>query len=450
MTKARALGALAVLAVFAATPLGGLDFDWGGFLYNDTKLAVFQIASSPVWSIAQKDRLAAWLDARFSPAFSLAAQGSYTFTLDRPYLFDLESLKADWRPLPILRAEAGRMEMSDFTGLVLSHTLDGLRLTLDLPFSRITGGVGFSGLLLKPVSTILMTRTDTADLADNAVYFAAPRLVEELDAIFPQLFLRQDLRVSVVLQQDLRPDASVIAEGEEQETVAGLSGGKLSTQYFGIGLSGPIVPSLYYDAFCYLGTGRTLSYVVDSSSGTGYSYQYRPILAYLGGIGVRYFMEQVLYSLVEVKGIIASGDADSGSFLEGNIDQGSGLFVPISQITDWVAFSPQPGNILVIEASYSLKPFTGSRTATLDRLQTLVKAAAFLRPTPGAISETGLDPSSTSLYLGTEAELIARYRPFSDLGLALSLGAFFPNHSAFTAAAAEPRLAGRLEFSFSF
>jgi hypothetical protein len=447
MTKARAL---AVLAVFAAAPLGGLDFDWGGFLYNDTELAVSQVVSSPAWSIAQKDRLAAWLDARFGPAFSLSAQGSYTFALDRPYLFDLESLKADWRPVPILRAEAGRMEMSDFTGLVLSHTLDGLRLTLDLPFAKITGGAGYSGLLLKPVSSILMSRTDSADQADNAVYFAAPRLVEELDALFPQLFLRQDLRVSVLLQQDLRPDASVIAEGEEQETVAGLSGGKLSTQYFGLGLSGRIVPSLYYDAFCYLGTGRTLSYVVDGSSGTGFSYQERPILACLGGLGVRYFMEEALYSVVEVRGIIGSGDAESSRYLEGNTDESSGLFVPVSQITNWVAFSPQLGNMLVIETSYSLKPFSRSRTATLDRLQTLAKVVAFLRPTPGAISDSSLDAASTARYLGTEAELIARYRPFSDLGLALSLGAFFPNPGAFVAAADEPRLSGRLEFSFSF
>ncbi|OHD75347.1 MAG: hypothetical protein A2177_13880 [Spirochaetes bacterium RBG_13_68_11] len=450
MTNARALSALAVLAVFTAAPLGGLDFDFGGFLDNNTELAVSQIGNSPVWSIVQKDRLAAWLDARFSPAFSLSAQGSYTFTLDRPYLFDLESLKADWRPLSLLRIEAGRMAMSDFTGLVLSHTLDGLRLSLDVPFARITGSAGYSGLLLKPVSTILMSRTDSADQADNAVFFAAPRLVEELDALFPQLFLRQDLRVSVVLQQDLRPATSVIAEGEEQAIVPGLSGGKLSTQYFGLGLSGPIVPSLYYDAFCYLSTGQTLSYVADSSSGTGYSYQYRPILAYLGGVGVRYFMEQVLYSMVEVRGIIGSGDADSSSYLEGNTDQGSGLFVPISQITDWVAFSPQLGNILVVEASYSLKPFSRSQAATLDRLQTLAKVVAFLRPALSPISNSSLDPASTSRYVGTEAELIARYRPFSDLGLALSLGAFFPNSAAFTAAAAGPRLAGRFEFSFSF
>ena len=450
MTKARALGALAALAVFAAAPLGGMDFDWGGFLYNDTELAVSQVASSPAWSIAQKDQLALWLDARFSPTFALSAQGSYTFTLDRPYLFDLESLKADWRPMEVLRFEAGRMGMSDFTGLVLGHTLDGLRLTLDLPFAKITGGAGFSGLLLKPVSSIIMSRTDSADLTDNAAYFAAPRLVEELDGLFPQLFLYQDLRVSVVLQQDLRPDASVIAEGEEQETVAGLSGGKLSTQYFGFGLSGRIVPSLYYDAFCYLGTGRTLSYVVDSSSGTGFSYQYRPILACLGGLGVRYFMEQARYSIVEVRGVIGSGDADSSRYLEGNTDERSGLFVPVSQADDWIAFSPQLGNLLALEASYSLKPFTGSKVATLDRLQTMARIGTFLRPTTGAISDSSLESASTAHYLGTEVELIARYRPFSDFGLALSFGAFFPNPAAFTATADEPTLAGRLEFSFSF
>ena len=51
----------------------------------------------------------------------------------------------------------------------------------------------------------------------------------------------------------------------------GLSGGRLSTQYFGLGLSGPVTSSLYYDAFGYLNTGQTLSYVADSSSGTGFS-----------------------------------------------------------------------------------------------------------------------------------------------------------------------------------
>ena len=36
MTKARAFSMLAVLAVLVAAPLGGMDFDWGGFLYNNT------------------------------------------------------------------------------------------------------------------------------------------------------------------------------------------------------------------------------------------------------------------------------------------------------------------------------------------------------------------------------------------------------------------------------
>ena len=103
-------------------------------------------------------------------------------------------------------------------------------------------------------------------------------------------------------------------------------------------------------------------------------------------------MEQALYSLVEVRGIIASGDADSSSYLEGNTDQRSGLFVPISQITKWVAFSPQMGNLLVVEASYSLKPFSRSQTATLDQIQTLAKVAVFMRPIAGA--DLGFIPGS--------------------------------------------------------
>ena len=262
-----------------------------------------------------------------------------------------------------------------------------------------------------------MSRTDSADLADNAGLRDAAA-GGELDALFPQLFLRQDLRVSVLLQQDLRPATSLIPEDEEQATVPGLSGGRLSTQYFGLGLSGPVTSSLYYDAFGYLNIGQTLSYVVDSGSGTG-SWQYRPILAWLGGIGVRYFMEQALYSLVEVRGIIASGDADSSSYLEGNTDQRSGLFVPISQITKWVAFSPQMGNLLVVEASYSLKPFSRSQAATWTRSRRWPRSRCSCARCWGRSRIHSLDPASTSRYVGTEAELIARYRPFSDLGLAL-------------------------------
>jgi hypothetical protein len=80
----------------------------------------------------------------------------------------------------------------------------------------------------------------------------------------------------------------------------------------------------------------------------------------------------------------------------------------------------------------------------------MAKAQSFLRPTTGGISTLGLDPASSDLYLGTEFDGIANFRPFSDLGLAFSLGFFLPNGGAFTGQASLPALAGRLEVSLSF
>ena len=128
--------------------------------------------------------------------------------------------------------------------------------------------------------------------------------------------------------------------------------------------------------------------------------------------------------------------------MEGNTAGASTIFVPISQETLGLAFQPQLGNLIIIDASYSLKPVT--------QLQLMAKVQSLLRPTAGAISALGIDPASDALYLGTEIDAIANFRPFSDLGLAFSLGFFLPNGSAFTGQASLPVLAGRLEVSLSF
>jgi hypothetical protein len=287
-----------------------------------------------------------------------------------------------------------------------------------------------------------MSRSDVTDQSDDSVILAAPRLIEKLEVLFPNILPRQDLTVSVLLQQDFRPSASLIPAGEQQQFPTELSGGRLTSEYFGAGFSGAIVSALYYDAFLYVSLGSTLSYVADSTSVTGSSYQYEAIQAFLGGIGLRYYNEALLSSRAELRAIISSGDADNTTYLEGNTAGASTIFVPISQETLGVAFQPQWGNLIQISADYSFKPVT--------TLQLMLKGQAYLRPTTGAISALGIDPASDALYLGTEVDGIANFRPFSDLGTAFTLGVFFPNGSAFTGQGALPVLAGRLEVSLSF
>jgi hypothetical protein len=389
------------------------------------------------------------VEAHFGPDSSLAAEVFYGFTLAVPFLIDVGYLRADWRFTPAVHVTAGRFTFSDFTGHILNHTLDGARLTMQLPAASFTAGIGYSGLVLKPSSLIVMSASDSADLYSSLAYFAPPRLVEEFEFRAPLGELRQDFVLSVLLQQDLRRDDTVISSGEQQLQVPGKSGGKLSTVYAGAGLSGPLLPSLYYDSFFYMNTGQTLSYLADAASATGFSYQYAEIVAFLGGIGLRYYAESFLSSLVQVRVIFSSGDADATTYFEGNTSGVSSVFVPISQEELGIAFQPQLGNLAILTASYSLKPFSGSRTAW-GNLQVELAASSYLRPTRGAISATGVNPASTDAYLGTEIMGKANFRPFSDLGMALSLGGFLPSASAFTGTAALPVLAGRLEVSFSF
>ncbi len=100
------------------------------------------------------------------------------------------------------------------------------------------------------------------------------------------------------------------------------------------------------------------------------------------------------------------------------------------------------GNLVLAEASYSLKPAAF--------FQALLKASLFLRPTKGRISDSTVDPLlSSSPYLGTEIDASFRFRLFSDLGLALTAGVFLPG-AAFPAASREPDFGGRFELSFSY
>jgi len=438
----RILALMAALSLAGAVGLSGLDFDFGGFVENSSTPSVSLDAKNPVWAMDQKDRLALWTEMHFSPQLSLTAQGSYAFELTLPYLFDVDVLKLDWKILPSLQASLGRFVFADFTGHVLNHKLDGAQFSLNFPFMVVNAGAGFSGFDLKPYSLILMSRSDVTDQSDDSVILAAPRLIEKLEVLFPNILPRQDLTVSVLLQQDFRPSASLIPAGEQQQFPTELSGGRLTSEYFGAGFSGAIVSALYYDAFLYVSLGSTLSYVADSTSVTGSSYQYEAIQAFLGGIGLRYYNEALLSSRAELRAIISSGDADNTTYLEGNTAGASTIFVPISQETLGVAFQPQWGNLIQISADYSFKPVT--------TLQLMLKGQAYLRPTTGAISALGIDPASDALYLGTEVDGIANFRPFSDLGTAFTLGVFFPNGSAFTGQGALPVLAGRLEVSLSF
>ncbi len=446
MKALRALAFAFLLSLLGTAAVSALDFDIGGTLDDYSSFPVTVAPGSAIFAPDQRDRLGIWATMHPNSVVSITGAASYDFTLVVPFLINLDYLNVNWRMLPWLSTTVGRFTFTDFTGLVLNHTLDGLMLEQDFSIGKVTEAVGYSGLILKPVSLILMSSTDSADQTNGSVYLAAPRLIEKLEVLFT---VPLNINLAVIAQQDLRPSSQLIQPGEQYQTVSGLEGGSLSTEYLGLGVSGSIVSSLYFNGFAYGSMGSTLSYLPDSSSVTGFSYQYAPIYALLGGVGLKYYIEQTLFSRIELQAIYSSGNANATSYLEGNTSSYSTMFIPISQEVIGVAFMPQLGNLIMLNLNYSLKPW-GQSDTVWKNLQLMAKVLSYFRSTTGPISQPGLSASSSALYLGTEPEIIANFRPYSDFGMVLSTGVFLPNGAAFTGSAANPTIGARIEFSMSF
>ena len=421
----KSLAVAVLVGVLLAGGVGRLTaLEWGGTLNNTT-------TPTHYLGFQQEDTLALWLEAEFNPRMSLTVQGSYTYSLDRPYLFDVDILRFQGR-FPLgdssqLELSLGRFRVADFSKLLFDDNLDGAQLVWRSPRANLALNLGYLGLELQPVSTVSMTWGDL----NNASIWAPPRLIEMLQVELPELFGRHSLSAALVAQQDLRSEDQL--EGTTVELNG--QGGRLSTEYLGVALRGPLAPTLYYDLFGYLGTGRTLSFI----DGV-YSYEW--IVSGLVGGGLRFFREQWLSSRAELRLLLATGDEDYADlFIEGNRDGLATVFSTISQPELALLFSPRLGNLVLAEASYSLKPAAV--------LQTLLKATFFLRPTLGPVSDARVDPASSSPYLGTEVDVAARLRLFSDLGLAFTAGVFLPG-GAFRASDQEADFGGRIELSFSF
>jgi hypothetical protein len=424
--------------ILATTLLANLSaFDWGGTVDNSTSIAY--TFSDPDALQLQKDKFALWVVNQFSPIFKLTVQGSFTYTYqnpkpDYPYLPDIDmlhfsgALPLGTQRTSLLSYTFGRFLVNDFSGFVLADAIDGFELDWTTWLANSTLAVGYSGLLFDQSSGISISWADF----NNTELFAPPRLIGLFSMEFPSLFLNQDLSAVVIVQQDFRPEDELLAEGPAIEVVE--QGGRLSTQYLGVGVDGPLARSLFYRFFAYLGTGKSLSYI-DSE------YQYEWIIATLLGASLHYFNEDLMFSRAELCLLFASGDSDfKYSVIEGNREGLATVFVPVSNNDIALVFSPRLANLMLLEASYSIKP--------LRDLQTQLRGFVFLRPTTGPVSDLRVD--GDSIYLGSEIDAVVRYRPLSDLGLALSLGLFFPGGEAFTAIEQDPEFRGRLEISFAF
>lgn len=440
-----------VLAVLVASgSVWALDF--GGTLDNSTG---YIGNSTPPFQ--QSDTLTFWFNTQLGKSLTFNSQLHGALGNVAPVaLADLDSLNLVGlfpnvaKGPTLFSFTLGRFNLTDTTGDIYNQSIDGFQFGFTYPHMSLSTTLGYTGLTINPTSTIVMTKADSIAQGDPTQFFGSPRVVGLLGLSFPSLFARQDLNLQAIFQEDLRPlFETLVAAGTT--TPSSSLGGTLNNQYFTGALSGPLIPSLYYDASFTLETGKALSYITDATTGLS-SYQYESILAYYATGGFRYYLPQLLNSVAGIGASYASGDADYVSLLEGNTSGNATAFQPITRGTVATVFSPVLKNIVVGSVSYSIKPLSMSKNRAINNLQTEVKVLPFLRPTLGPVGATGVDPSTTNTnyYLGTEFDGSVNYRPFSDLGVSLQAGLFLPNATAFVSSLAQPQFGGKLEFSFSF
>lgn len=433
--------------------------DFGGYFDNITSFSTNRDAGFNDTGFYQIDRLSLWLSSTLRKGWSFSTLGHYIFELDYPYLFDFDELllKGEWPFIEngpsMFSVYMGRFRFSEFSHFVLDHPADGFRFDFSYPSSVISFGLGYTGLISKHSTTITLSKADTNDQDDEGVILGTPRLLGTLQCHLPDVIRGQDLYLSALFQKDLRGKEKIIEEGVEEFSLGENMGGYYDSIYSGVGLSGAVVSGFYYDIFSYFQAGRTLSYLEEPESITGYSYQYKPVLGYLGGAELHYYSAGLSYSTMSLSFLYSTGDADSISCVEGNQEGPSFLFIPVSQTEGYVIFNPKLSNLFYIRGKYTIKPFAMLGKGIMDKILIILDGIVFFRATTGAITDQeGINPESESLYLGTEIDFIINFRPCSDLGMRLSTGYFIPNNGpdGFYLESRKFEFLGKFELSFSF
>lgn len=388
---------LLLLMVFVGGTTAAFESTWGTTLDGSGSLS---------WSEALDDNdpefaftAALWsrnlIPLGLDRSIDLSAQGSYTWTDDRPYLFDLDLLRAAGRfpgllgPTSVVRATAGRFSFRDTTGHVLSHTADGLQARINYPGVRTRVAAGYTGLLLNPVSDIRMTPIDLTESGDDDEFFGPRRAFGLAEVSFPELIGRHTVTVASVGQFDLRD-----ADDDAGEST-------YNSGYFTLALAGPLPGGIYYDLNGTLSLG-TIDQDGDTTDTT----------AILASARLRYFREQWLSSRFSLGALYASGSGDS---LGLDLDR----FVALSRSTAGTVYTQPLENLIRGELSYSLRP--------IPRVQTGLTWRSYFTADPDDnLATFDVDPDSSGRWIGNEVTLNVGARILSDLGLAVTGGAFFP------------------------
>jgi hypothetical protein len=404
--------------------------DFGIIIDNTT--SVLTVADKVFF---QKDKITLWTLFDLSDNIELNMEGYYRFAIVDPmHLYSLDRLEfsADF---PVLGASPflfglslGRLRAADFTSYIVSHPLDGGRLTFRNSFLNAEFTGGFTGFLFKGESLLVMSIEDK-NYAPSLMPLVPPRLIGVLTLNFPELFLAQTVNLSVVGQLDLHSESEVIQAGPAAAPDLS-NGGRIDSLYTGLGINGRLFPQFFYEFYFYFEFGRTLSYDY-----TALLYQYVPIYSFLSGLKFDWYLSDTPKAKLSLDAIVASGDRDYENFLEGNTDTYSNQFIPITRPTIGLVFTQQLTNLIIGRLEFSMRPFSNQALNVWKNLEVAVAALTYFRASLSDVSDSrGLNSGSTEYYLGSEADLITSFKPLADLGLEIAFGLFLPNNYTDTSA----------------
>ncbi|MFP4483334.1 MAG: hypothetical protein ACLFO1_00620 [Spirochaetaceae bacterium] len=442
---------LAVALLVLAAPFA-VSFDYGADVTTTSRIETEE-------DFFNRDTLLLWTEVPLGRNHLFQARGGYAFSTELPAELVLNRfvIQGDYNPTADTRliTQLGRIGLSTPSGMVFNHDVDGGSLRIQAPGATTRFGMGYTGFLFGPASQILVSIADTQVSTTDTFALATPRVVGTAEVTLSDLIPRQEITLAGTFQEDLRPvmdpaklNTPLISPNDTD--VPTDAGGPVDTQYVTLGINGGIASGLFYEAWGTYNAGSMLTLTEDPDTNVE-SYRPTPIRAFAAAAGLTYFRPQLLSLRVNGKFTYTSGDADHDSYFEGNTEGPSNLYQPINAAVASIAFAPRLGNIMYGELHLGVRPFGSVQSRFLRNLGVSSGVYVFARSTEGAVSATGVGTGPGSNYLGTEVDANVTYRPFSDLGLGVGVGTFFPNsgdESPMTNQAF--RLRARLSTSLSF
>ncbi|HTH12961.1 MAG TPA: hypothetical protein VMB23_01105, partial [Spirochaetia bacterium] len=254
--------------------------------------------------------------------------------------------------------------------------------------------------------------------SDPSTYLAPPRAVAYLEGDLTRLAKDQTLKLGLAGQYDLRSGT------------ADSKGAPVSMAYAGLGGSGRLFGPVYWDLWAYGGMGKSQTQVTVAGTKTvTKTWADNTILNAIGNLDLTVLVPDWNNSVLNL-GIMAGswdpdGTAPSQNAQSGNSPSLYTGYFGVSRTGSALIFNPQPTNLVLSQVLFSFKPFARD-PGPAGSIQVAASGFAFVRPTSGPVTESGVDPKRSDLYLASEGDLNLLFRPASDWGGSLGFGTLVP------------------------